>query len=256
MYKRQYLNYGYKSTGLAQELTKVTSVQEYAADGTAGNSMSVTYNRDKTTKFSYVKSGMTTTETHTFDNFGRTISIINADGNATTGSYTSTPGKQNNRLTHQAEGAKYVNNLLLDTSAEKSTSKWTGVNGGTPAATFTRDTSQQYLGSYSLKVSQSSATSNNHGYYQSVSLSANTTYTLSAYMKTSSVAGGGASIWVQFYNANGTNVGVTASPLSLIHILKCNSVIAFCASFKGLLFCCSQKIRTCCFFIWCVMSAF
>ena len=119
-----YLSYGYRSTGLAQELTKVASVREYAADGTAGNSMSISYNRDRTTKFTYVRSGVTTSETSSFDNFGRTVSVLNADGSAATGTYTSTAGKQNNRLTHQAQGVKYVNNLLMNSSAENPGTGW------------------------------------------------------------------------------------------------------------------------------------
>ena len=38
-----YLTYTYKTSGMAQEYAKVTSVQEYAADGFTGNGMTVTY---------------------------------------------------------------------------------------------------------------------------------------------------------------------------------------------------------------------
>ncbi len=239
-----YVQYGYPANPSATEAAKVATVQEFAADGTAGNSMTVRYNLDNTTKFTYVRSGVTTSETYSFDNLGRTVCIINADGSASTGVYTSSAGKINNRLTQEAEGAKYVNNLLPDSSAELATSNWYGFNYPDAAASFATDSTEHFLGVKSLKITQTAAMSGSHAYCQHLSIVGGQTYTLSGYMKTSNVAtngsaGAGASLFIDFHNeekylSSATMTGTTGTTdwhrikITFIAPPTANAINAYC----------------------------
>ena len=180
------------------------SVTEYAADGTKGNSMTITYGRDNTRTFTYTRDGVTTKETYTFDSFGRTISILNADGSSSYYSYKNDGGKAQHKVSQASSGEKHVNNMLLNTSAEDTsstawrTSRWAQTN-----YTHSVDSSTSYLGKRSWKVTQDDANPTYIGYYQPINKTSGT-YTLSGYVKTQNVTGGrGAGLYVAFQNANG-----------------------------------------------------
>ena len=203
-----YLTYTYKTTGMAQEYARVTSVQEYAADGSAGNGMTVTYNLDNTTKYTYTVGSVVTEEQYCFDSSGRTICIINADGSSVYGSYTADTGKKSNRLSHQAQGAKYIENLLTDSSAENATCGWIFDEENELALSV--DTTQHYLGLKSLKVDASQPTSAPFvAGYQVVPVTPGETYTLSAYIKTDNLTPDrdpyGACLSIAFYSSADLN---------------------------------------------------
>lgn len=205
-----YLTYTYKTTGMAQEYARVTSVQEYAADGAAGNGMTVTYNLDNTTKYTYTVGSVVTEETYCFDNFGRTVCIINADGSSVYGSYTAETGKKSNRLTHQAQGAKYIENLLADSSAENAACGW--VFDEYSELALSVDSTQHYLGSNSLKVDANQPTSTPFAAgHQIISVTPGETYTFSAYIKTDNVNSDrephGACLTIDFYSSNDFSMG-------------------------------------------------
>ena len=181
-----YLTYTYKTTGMAQEYARVTSVQEYAADGSAGNGMTVTYNLDNTTKYTYTVGSVVTEEQYCFDSSGRTICIINADGSSVYGSYTADTGKKSNRLSHQAQGAKYIENLLSDSSAENEASGWTIDTGSAQAVSI--DSAEHYLGTKSIKVDADQPSYSPFvAAGQTIPVTPGETYTFSAYVKTDSI---------------------------------------------------------------------
>ena len=181
-----YLSYTYKTAGLAQEYARVASVQEHAADGTPGNSMTITYNQDNTTDYSYTVGSVTTEESYCFDHFGRTVCILNADGSSVYGSYVAATGKKNNRLSFQAQGAPHIENLLADSSAENAESGWTVETYNLPCVSI--DTTEHYLGAKSMKVETTAGSESPVVVAeQVVDVAPGQTYTFSAYVKTDNV---------------------------------------------------------------------
>ncbi len=212
-----YLTYTYKTSGMAQEYARVTSVQEYAADGSTGNGMTVTYNLDNTTKYTYTVGSVVTEEQYCFDSFGRTICIINADGSSVYGSYTADTGKKSNRLSHQAQGAKYIENLLTDSSSENVTCGWVFDEDNELALSI--DTTQHYLGSKSLKVDANQPTYTPFAAgYQIVPVTPGKTYTFSAYIKTDNLTSlydpYGACLSIAFYSSTDFNMSASLYGLS------------------------------------------
>ena len=196
-----------------QQATRVMSAGEYATDLTSGNSITMDYSKQNETKVTYYKDSGTVYETYQFDHWGRTLSVLNADGSSTTASnsgasasvsYTPTSNQvsgfgKNNKITKVAAGSRFINNMLINHNAE-SNSSWLETNWSTTNSVYTLDTVEKYLGNKSFKVYQSYPSPTRSGWKQSVSVQANTTYTLSAYIKTSGVipsgAGTGATVYV------------------------------------------------------------
>ena len=196
-----YLEYSYNTSGMPHEATQVTAVQQYAADGTAGNSMAITYNQDNTAEYSYTIGQITTQESYCFDNSGRTVCILNADGSSVYGDYNSGTGRDSNRLIYQAVGAKHIENLLTDSSAENETSGWTIDDGNAQAVSI--DTAEHYLGSKSIKIDADQPSySPSVIASQTISVTPGQTYTFSAYVKTDSIVpyvpGEGAVLTIMF----------------------------------------------------------
>ncbi len=167
-----YLIYDYNDSGMEHEVTQVTSVDEYAKDNTLGNQMSIAYKRDNTADFTYKIGSIHTTETFSFDNFGRTVCILNADGSSVYGAYTTATGKSSNKLSSQAVGAKYIENLLTNNSFENE-NNWTS----TPSSAAGISETEHYLGSKSLRIADGNAFS------QAFTAKAKTSYTFSGYIK-------------------------------------------------------------------------
>ena len=196
-----YVSYEYQTNGADGQKARVTAIRETGADGTSGNRVDIAYGVNNTTHFAYTCGDKTSGETYQFDNCGRTKAIRNDDGSFAQAAYHPDAGRTGNRITQSSSGEQYVNNLLLDTSAEKSTSQWTASDS---AASFAIDTAQYFLGYKSLKVS-ASADGADHGYFQSASVTAGQSYTFSAYMRTSDVAASdtnGAGLYATFYNGS------------------------------------------------------
>ena len=200
-----YLIYDYNDSGMEHEATQVKEVCEFSATGSPGNQMNIAYDRDNTADFTYKIGTIETTETYSFDNSGRTVCILNADGSSVYGAYTTATGKSSNKLSSQAVGAKYIENLLSDSSAENETSCWTIDADDTQAVSI--DTTEHYLGSKSIKIDADQPTSSptvRAG--QSIPVTPGETYTFSAYVKTDNIVpyfyGDGATLTMMFFGAN------------------------------------------------------
>ncbi len=126
-----------------------------------------------------------------FDNFGRAICSYTKDyyGNVYGASYAKYTQndigkKTNNKLTVSSVKGITAENFVLDGDCE-SVDEWTtGYSGSGYTATIS--STEKLFGNYSLKLSQT----NDSGYvqkYQTVTVPASGTYTLSAYVKTSGV---------------------------------------------------------------------
>lgn len=192
---------------------RVASSAEYSAAGAIGNKVTFTYNADNSTTFKYYKAGQSDDdaqkETYNFDNVGRTVSVLNADGSAATYSYqiSSVKDATANKLTTQAGTSKPVMNLLLDNNAELNNGTWSGSNWGTPGGVFSVDSSMAYLGTKSLKITQSQTNPQRSGAVQTLTnLTPGSVYTLSGYVKTSTVTGEdptkGAGLYAAFFNGS------------------------------------------------------
>ncbi|HEX3016256.1 MAG TPA: DNRLRE domain-containing protein [Caproicibacter sp.] len=201
-----YIRYDYYGSSYACVSNRVYATAEYSADKVQGNYGYFSYNHDNSTTFTYVKSGVTTKETETFDNLGRTVSILNADGSASKKSYTSTDTKDGsaNKMTDASSTTATVDNLLLDHNAELDNGTWTGSNWSSPGGQFSVDNTVSYLGTKSLKITQNNASPARSGEYQTLhNLVPGSTYTLSAYVKTSGVSGGsGANLYAVCGNSS------------------------------------------------------
>ena len=97
---------------------------EYAADGTAGNSLTMDYSKQNTTVFTYGKTSGTVSETYQFNNWGHTTGILGEDGSMAEIQYNTFDGTKanaaqlatNNKVTKVGAGTKYVHNMLLNHS--------------------------------------------------------------------------------------------------------------------------------------------
>ena len=209
---------------------KVSAIQEYGKNGTAGQR--ITFNREKyntTVIETYGADGVLDTSddltsTYQFDEFGRTKSVksrtTNRDLGASVYKYTDgkTDGdanniKQLNRVNMEYSTGSNPVNLIKNASME-ATSNWAPAAwGGTNNFTTTYDSSQKYFGQKSLKINCTSYEGDSRSrVYQDFSntvLKPGSTYTLSGYIKTSGVTNGstngGALLCAESFNSDGTS---------------------------------------------------
>ncbi len=178
--------------------SKVTQIAEYGSNMTEGNYLNIAYNNDNTTVFTD-RQGRT--ETHTFNNYGETISVLNANGYLTSAgsdlfsissgsdSYTKNYIIQSTEFTEVGNGNYYY---LTNGSKDDATS-----SGGTVtvdnSAPDSNDGYYQYFGTTSLKV-ENPASENNSAFYTGATHQFDDTsfngktVTFSAYVKTNNVA--------------------------------------------------------------------
>lgn len=175
--------------------SRVKSVSEVGTDFTKGNKIEFTYNVDNTTTVTYsgMRNGVayTDTETYIFDNLGRTINTVYADGSASSVTYTSkpnlssiVPNGQENRVTSSASSQGHVDNLLLNSSAEKGMEGWSGTleTGSTGEVVATSE--ESYLGENSFKIIYPGGGTSSINLTQTITtVEPDTVYTLSGYMK-------------------------------------------------------------------------
>ena len=209
---------------------KVSAIQEYGKDGTAGQK--ITFDRTKyntTVKKTYGADGIANTDddltsTYQFDEFGRTISIKSETKTRDLGAsvYTYTDGVKNSAAdnikmlnkvnSNYSTGSNSVN--LISNSNMETDSSWIKSAWG-ESNTFEKkyDTSQHYFGKQSLAISVSKYEGTSRGrVYQDISntvLEPGKTYTLSGYIKTVGVVNGssdnaGAFICAESHNSDGT----------------------------------------------------
>jgi len=208
------LAYGYAASGTQQQQNRVATVTERAADGATGNQVSIDYSKQNETKFTYTQTSGTVYETYQFDHWGHTLNVLDGDGSSTTSANagssnaTYTPNvssgsgfSKNNRITKASAGSRYVYNMLTNHGVEGTLSGWSSSKGGATNAVNSVSTTEKFLGNQSLSSTQTDTPAVRSGWSQtSVPVQASTSYTLSAYVKTSGVTsanvGNGASVWV------------------------------------------------------------
>lgn len=220
------VKFSYSSTSSGK---KVTAIQEYGSNGTAGQK--ITFDRTKyntTVIETYGADGISGTDddltsTYQFDNFGRTKSVKSETTSADLGAsvYTYTDGvknstasniKQLNRVHSEYSTGSNAVNFITNSNMETSGS-WTSAAWG-DSVNFTSkfDTSEHYFGKQSRSITVTSYQGDSRGrVYQDLSssvLKPGKTYTLSAYIKTKNIQNtseyGGAYIWADSSNSDGT----------------------------------------------------
>ena len=194
------VSFSYSSAATGKQ---VTAVQEYGTDGKAGQK--VTFDRTRKNSTVVQTSGVDgiygntddLKTTKQFDDYGRTMSIKSQTGNHDLGAagcqYTS--GEPNadgsnlsmiNRVTNEYNLGSHAVNLLKNHNME-ATGSWTSAVWGGAPITFTaaNTAEQKYMGKQSMKINTTAVTGTSSGrVYQDVVLKPDTSYTLSAYVKT------------------------------------------------------------------------
>ena len=183
---------------------------EDAADGDGDYGMLVNVSYSGTTKTTYQYGGndrrLNTSDdiytSYLFDHSGRTINAYTTDVNnnllgATNAVYTvddteTGTDKKNNRIEQTASIGAATYDLLYNGGFEDTTYAWTLSNA-------TRSTEKARTGQYSLKGSSTSVSATR----QTRSLTANTTYTVSAYVNTSAVTAANFSVYLKVTDTAG-----------------------------------------------------
>lgn len=175
---------------------QVTCVKEYGSDNAEGNYLNIQYNNDNTTTFTDRQSR---SETHTFNNNGETVSVLNANGYLSNGS---------NELLISGGAESYTKNYITESTEQneiksngyyfKSNGDRNGVvsSGGTAVIDTSEPTEEngqvQYLGTTSIKVNNPVSDSNS-AFFTGAAHQFNTTdfngkdVTFSAYVKTKDI---------------------------------------------------------------------
>lgn len=141
------LTYSYPTAGDAATKSRVTNITEYSSGTTreTGNSLTIDYDGMNRTKFTDNEGR---SEIYQFDNFGRTVGLIDAAGNGSQYSYTDSENKKkNNTLQSTGVASKYADNRLINHNFENNLSNW-DYTGGKVAT----DSSKAYYGSKSEKL--------------------------------------------------------------------------------------------------------
>jgi RHS repeat-associated protein len=125
---------------------KVSSITELGKNGASRKVLSITYNDDNTTEFKELENN-NKKETYTFDNYGKTVSVLNANGMIT--SY-----GNSGSLSVNTGADSYTKNYLCDSNEPNSCSSEAGTIDGVRSekGTVTIDDTVAYLGHKSIKV--------------------------------------------------------------------------------------------------------
>ena len=189
------LKYSYPTAGDAATKSRVTKITEYSSGTTreTGNSLSIDYDGMNRTKFTDNEGR---SETYQFDNFGRTVGLIDAAGNGSQYSYTdSSNKKKNNTLATTGSAQKYAENRLTNHSFENNLTSWDYSSGK-----VSNDTSKHYLGAKSEKLNPEGLVS------QMVSKNASYTYYTSSVYAMGSSDSSRIRLSIYFYDANGNYI--------------------------------------------------
>ena len=191
------LKYSYPTAGDAATKSRVTKITEYSS-GTpreTGNSLSIDYDGMNRTRFTDNEGR---SETYQFDNFGRTVGLIDAAGNGSQYSYndaTEDNKKKNNTLATTGSAQKYAENRLTNHSFENNFTSWDYSSGK-----VSTDTSKHYLGAKSEKLNPEGLVS------QKVSKNASYTYYTSSVYAMGSSDNSRIRLSIYFYDANGNYI--------------------------------------------------
>ena len=191
------LKYSYPTAGDAATKSRVTKITEYSS-GTpreTGNSLSIDYDGMNRTRFTDNEGR---SETYQFDNFGRTVGLIDAAGNGSQYSYndaTEDNTKKNNTLATTGSAQKYAENRLTNHSFENNLTSWDYSSGK-----VSTDTSKHHLGAKSEKLNPEGLVS------QKVSKNASYTYYTSSVYAMGSSDNSRIRLSIYFYDANGNYI--------------------------------------------------
>ena len=191
------LKYSYPTAGDAATKSRVTKITEYSSGTTreTGNSLSIDYDGMNRTRFTDNEGR---SETYQFDNFGRTVGLIDAAGNGSQYSYndaTKDNKKKNNTLATTGSAQKYAENRLTNHSFENNLTSWDYSSGKVGT-----DTSKHYLGAKSEKLNPEGLVS------QKVSKSSSYTYYTSSVYAMGSSDNSRIRLSIYFYDANGNYI--------------------------------------------------
>lgn len=198
---------------------KVTKITEYGKNDASRKSLTVKYNTNNTTEFTDLNGNK---ETYTFDDYGNTISTLNANGMITNGSDSGSLGI--------ATGSDSYTKNYIDVSNEAGGignnyyyQKGNGTIGSQTSSggTVTIDENNSYLGSKSIKVNHSGA-SQIYTYAMHENNADDIkgkTVTLSAYVKTKNITegslSGAAGAIVRFKALNGSTTLLDTNSVAL-----------------------------------------
>lgn len=179
------LSYTYNNTN-AGVPNRIASVTE--TDGTVqGGKLSVTYSHNQTTFTEVLKDGTTgNVQIVQFNNWGNTVSIQDGEGRAQFARWAKDAdptGGKGNQLSLTSKLQNTVGNVVK-TSSFESGSEW---YPNKSTLSVSRTTEQHYHGSYSLKITNSTAETT-VALSQGANIAPGETYTFSAYIKTANAA--------------------------------------------------------------------
>ena len=191
------LSYPSSVTNASQ--AKVQSIYEVSSNGTTRTGLNFAYNTDNTTT---ITDNDGFAETYVFDSVGRAISVYSSEGanSSDWSAWTDTNATfSNNKLKSSYGTEKPTINLIRDHSFEKGFTYWAAIGGNAVS-----DTSNSYIGAKGVRITHSALTDSDV-VAQSVSGVQSGYYTLSAYVKASSISGtGGGYLYIKYINSNAT----------------------------------------------------
>ena len=198
---------------------KVTKITEYGKNDASRKSLSVKYNTNNTTEFTDLNGNK---ETFTFDDYGNTISTLNANGMVTNGSDSGSLGIATGSDSYTKNYIEVSNEpTALGTNQYYRKVNGTIGNQTSSGGTVTIDENNSYLGSKSIKVNHSGA-SQIYTYAMHENNADDIkgkTVTLSAYVKTKNITegslSGAAGAIVKFKALNGSTTLLDTNSVAL-----------------------------------------
>ena len=209
---------------------KVSSITELGKNGASRKALSVTYNDDNTTEFKEIANN-NKKETYTFDNYGNTVSVLNANGMLTNANDSSS-------LSINTGSDSYTKNYIEESNEPNGIGnqqgdglyfyKGNGIIGNQTSSggQVTLDSETYLLGHNSIKVNHS-GDSQIYTYAMhenNIGTLAGKTVTLSAYVKLSNITAGnlsgGAGAIVKFKCLNGNTTLSDKNSIALTQTVK------------------------------------
>ena len=191
------VTYAYTTTAAGCP-SRVKKISEFSGS-TAGGELTISYAHNQTT-FTDHKGRKTIAQ---FNNLGNTVSVQDDEGRAGYWQYANDGADESNttrqnQLTAASKLQDSVVNLLKNGNCEHDDG-WSFIGSpASPTGKLEYSTATKYMGTRCLKLSRADSTGKAFA-GQDITLKPNTTYTFSAYMKTTGMSGSGrgAGIWLE-----------------------------------------------------------
>lgn len=185
---------------------RIQNILESNVDGTLGKELSISYGYNTTT----FTDESNRKNLYQFNNSGNTICIVDGEGNAQYYTYFNSSNIMRNKLSLASNLQRGIMNYITNHSFETWNDFWNENNNGNSAGSLTVVQGIKYAGRCSGVVEKTNA-EGRHYYSQGISLTKGKTYTLSGYVKTSSVSSAsnkGALVFVKYKDESGNDVEV------------------------------------------------